>query len=113
MVVAIEAKDAAKIKEAAGGIIERHGRTIYASLAALQAAKVYHDSGDLNGAKARCTGSSRNRAGRNSSPLRACGWQACCWMKRHFDEALKVVSADVPPSHAAAIADRRGDVFLA
>src|SRR5262249_34818178 len=52
LLVTIEAKDAAKSKELAGGIIEKYNRTIYASLAALQAAKVYYEGGDASGAKA-------------------------------------------------------------
>src|SRR5215467_13552059 len=52
LLVAVDGKDPAKIREAAGGLIERRGRTIYAALAALQSAKSYVDAGDLNGAKA-------------------------------------------------------------
>ena len=33
--------------------------------------------------------------------------------EKAYDEALKVVSTDVPQSHAVQFADRRGDVLLA
>jgi predicted negative regulator of RcsB-dependent stress response len=113
LVVAIEAKDAAKIKEAAGGLIERHGRTIYASLAALQAAKVYHDAGDLNGAKAQLRWVVE-KSGRPELVATARVRLAGVLLdEKAYDEALKVVSADVPPSHAVQFADRRGDVFVA
>lgn len=113
LIVATEAKDAARIKEVAGGIIEKHGRTIYASLAALQAAKVYHEGADLNGAKAQLRWVI-DKSGRPELAATARVRLAGVLLdEKAFDEALKVVSGDVPLSHAVQFADRRGDVLLA
>jgi predicted negative regulator of RcsB-dependent stress response len=113
LVVAMEAKDAAKIKEVAGGIIEKYSRSIYASLAALQAAKIYHEGGDLNGAKAQLRWVI-DKSGRPELAATARVRLAGVLLdEKAFDEALKVLSSDVPPSHVVQFADRRGDVLLA
>jgi predicted negative regulator of RcsB-dependent stress response len=113
LVVAVDAKDPTKIKEAAGGIIERHGRTIYASLAALQAAKVYHEGGDLNGAKAQLQWVI-DKSGRPELAAAARVRLAGVLLdEKAYDEALKVLADNVPVSHAVQFADRRGDVLLA
>lgn len=113
LVVAMEAKDAAKIKEVAGGIIEKYSRSIYASLAALQAAKIYHEGGDLNGAKAQLRWVI-DKSGRPELAATARVRLAGVLLdEKAFDEALKVLASDVPPSHVVQFADRRGDVLLA
>lgn len=113
LVLASEGKDPAKIKEAAAGIIERHARTIYASLAALQAAKVYQESGDLNGAKAQLRWVI-DKSGRPELVATARVRLAGVLLdEKAYDEALKVVATDVPASHAVQFADRRGDILLA
>ena len=113
LMLAVDAKDVAKIKEAAGGIIERHARTVYAGLAALQAAKVYHDSGDLNGAKAQLQWVI-DKSGRPELVATARVRLAGVLLdEKAYDQALKVLSDNVPASHAVQFADRRGDVLLA
>ena len=113
LMLAVEAKDAGRIKDVAGEVIEKYGRTIYASLAALQAAKVYHDAGDLNGAKAQLRWVI-DKSGRPEMVATARVRLAGVLLdEKAYDEALKVVSTDVPPSHAVQFADRRGDVLLA
>ena len=113
LIAMTEAKDAAKIKELAGGIIERHGRTVYASLAALQAAKVYAEGGDTNGAKAQLRWVIE-KSGRPELVATARVRLAGVLLdEKAYDEALRVLSDNVPASHAVQFADRRGDVLLA
>jgi len=113
LVLATDAKDAAKVKEVAGTIIERFGRTVYASLAALQAAKVYHDGGDLNGAKAQLRWVI-DKSGRPELAATARVRLAGVLLdEKAYDEALALLGPDVPASHAVQFADRRGDILLA
>jgi predicted negative regulator of RcsB-dependent stress response len=113
LVIANDAKDAAKVKEIAGTIIEHFGRTIYASLAALQAAKVYHDGGDLNGAKAQLRWVV-DKSGRPELAATARVRLAGVLLdEKAYDEALALLDKDVPASHAVQFADRRGDILLA
>lgn len=113
LVVASDAKDPTKIKEAAGTIIERFGRTVYASLAALQAAKAYHEGGDLNGAKAQLRWVV-DKSGRPELAATARVRLAGVLLdEKAYDEALALLERDVPASHVVQFADRRGDVLLA
>ena len=113
LLVALEAKDADKAKDLAGGIIEKYNRTIYASLAALQAAKVYQEAGDSSGAKAQLHWVI-DRSGRPELAATARVRLAGVLLdEKAYDEALKVLAENVPASHAAQFADRRGDVLLA
>jgi predicted negative regulator of RcsB-dependent stress response len=113
LVLATDAKDAAKVKEVAGTIIERFGRTVYASLAALQAAKIYHESGDLNGAKAQLHWVI-DESGRPELAATARVRLAGVLLdEKAYDEALALLDRDAPASHAVQFADRRGDILLA
>src|SRR5262245_560995 len=113
LLTAMEAKEAPKIKELAGGIIEKYSRSIYASLAALQAAKTYHESGDNNGAKAQLRWVI-DKSGRPELAATARVRLAGVLLdEKAYDQALSVLSDNIPPSHAVQFADRRGDVLLA
>jgi len=113
LILALEAKDTTKVKELAGGILQTYNRTVYASLAALQAAKVYHEGGDNNGAKAQLRWVI-DKSGRPELAATARVRLAGVLLdEKAYDEALKVLADDVPASHAVQFADRRGDVLLA
>lgn len=113
LVIASDAKDAARIKEVAGTIIEHFGRTIYASLAALQAAKAYHESGDLNGAKAQLRWVIEKSGRPELAATARVRLAGVLLDEKAYDEALALLERDVPASHAVQFADRRGDVLLA
>jgi predicted negative regulator of RcsB-dependent stress response len=101
------------VREVAGSLIEQHGGTIFAAMAALQVAKLYHESGDLNAAKAQLRWVI-DKSGRAEFAATARVRLAGVLMdEKAYDEALKLVSGDVPASHAVQFADRRGDVLLA
>jgi predicted negative regulator of RcsB-dependent stress response len=113
MLKALDAKEPAKAREVAGSLIEQHGGTIFAAMAALQVAKLYHESGDLNAAKAQLRWVI-DKSGRAEFAATARVRLAGVLMdEKAYDEALKLVSGDVPASHAVQFADRRGDVLLA
>lgn len=110
---AVDAKDPAKVKEIAGTIIEGYGRSVYASLAALQAAKTYHDGGDPNGAKAQLRWVI-DKSGRPELAATARVRLAGVLLdEKAYDEALALLERDVPASHVVQFADRRGDILLA
>ncbi|HXF47060.1 MAG TPA: tetratricopeptide repeat protein [Burkholderiaceae bacterium] len=110
---ALDAKDAAKAREIAGSVIEKHGGTIYASLAALQAAKLYHEAGDFNAAAAQLRWVI-DKSGRPELAATARVRLAGVLLDtKAYDEALQVLAGDVPASHAVQFADRRGDILVA
>ena len=94
-------------------MIERYGRTVYAPMAALQIAKVNLEAGDKGAAAAQL----RWVIDKSGHPelvqiarLRLAG---VLIDEKAYDEALKLVSGDVPDALAASFADRRGDVLMA
>lgn len=110
---ALDAKDGAKARELAGSVIEKHGRTVYAGLAALQAAKLYHDAGDFNAAAAQLRWVI-DKSGRPELAATARVRLAGVLLDLEaYDEALRILSGDVPASHAVQFADRRGDILIA
>lgn len=110
---ALEGTDVARKKELAGTLIERYGRTVYAPMAALHIAKVNVEAGDAGAAMAQL----RWVIDKSGHPelvqiarLRLAG---ILLDEKSHDEALKMLSGDVPEELAASFADRRGDVLLA
>ncbi len=112
LVKAVEAKDQAKAKEMAGNLIEKHARTVYAGMAALQAAKLNYEAGDANAAKAqlRWVVDNGHVAYAATARVRLAG---VLLDDKSYDEALKLLATDVPESHRVMFADRRGDVLVA
>ena len=112
-VSSLDGADASRKKELAGTLIERYGRTVYAPMAALHIAKVNLEAGDAGAARAQF----RWVIDKSGHPelvqiarLRLAG---VLLDEKSHDEALKLLSGEVPPALAASFADRRGDVLLA
>lgn len=108
-----EPKDLARAKELAGTLLEKHGRTVYATMAALQMARVYHAAGDHAAARAQLTWIIDGNRYPEFVPAARVRLAGVLLDEKQYDEALRVLSAEVPPSWAVAVADRRGDVLLA
>lgn len=110
---ALEANNGAKVKELAGTLIQAHGRTVQAAMAALHAARVNHDASDFAGARAQLQWVI-DKSGHDEFALVARVRLAGVLLdEKNFDEALKVLAGDVPAAHQTAFADRRGDVLMA
>ncbi|HLO63024.1 MAG TPA: tetratricopeptide repeat protein [Azonexus sp.] len=104
--------DAQKVKAAAGELAEKFGRTTYASLGAMVAAKQSFDAGDLKTAKTQLAWVAENGKNeiRDLARLRLAAVQLD---EQAYDEALRQLDA----SHAAAFDIRflelKGDVLTA
>lgn len=110
---AVAAKDTARVLRGAADMREKFGRTAYAEMASLTAAKTAFDANDLNGAKAQLqwvVDNGRNEEYRALARIRLAG---VLLDEKAYDEGLKVLSADVPAAFAGALADRRGDLLMA
>ena len=107
------AGDVPKLERALGDMKERFGRTAYAEQAALLAARIYHDKGNLDAAK----GALAWVAGKASDD----GYQAVARLRlsgmlleaKAYDEALQQLAAPLPSDFNALAADRRGDILMA
>lgn len=110
---AVEAKDVAKVREHAGTIFEKYGSTAYGPMAALLAAKSYHDAGDLRAAKAPLQWAiekSSDEAYANVARLRLA---AILLDENAYEEGLRLLPLESAGRFAGAFADRRGDLLLA
>lgn len=109
---AVEAKDNAKVLRAAGDMESKFGSTTYAPMAALVAAKSAFDANDLKSTKAQLQWAADHGADefRAVAKIRLAG---VLLDEKAYDEALKVLSGDVPAQFAGAVADRKGDVLAA
>jgi len=111
--VAAEAKEVARVREHAGTIFEKYGSTAYGPMAALLAAKVYYEAGDLKAAKAPLqwvVAKSSDESFVNVARLQLSG---VLLDEKAYDEALGLLPLDSAGRFAGAFADRRGDLLLA
>jgi predicted negative regulator of RcsB-dependent stress response len=110
---ALNGSDLGRKREIAGTLIERYGRTVYASMAALQMAKVNDEAGDRGAAQAQLRWVIEKSGHPELVPIARLRLAGVLLDERAYDEALKLLGGDVPDSLATQFADRRGDVLLA
>ncbi|WP_306604150.1 tetratricopeptide repeat protein [Azonexus sp.] len=109
---AVQAGDAQRIKATAGELTEKFGRSGYAGLGALLAAKHSFDAGDLKTAKVQLAWVAENSKDelRDVARLRLAGVQLD---EQAYDEALKQLNATPAPAFAARFLELKGDVLAA
>ena len=109
---AVAARDAQKVKSAAGELAEKFGSTSYAALGALVAARQSFDAGDLKTAKAQLTWAADNGKDeiRDLARLRLA---AVLLDEKAYDDALKQLEAAHAPAFAARFLELRGDILAA
>ena len=107
------AGDMPKLDRSLADMQERYGRTAYAQQAALLAARVYYDKGNLD--------ASKGALGWVASKASDDGYQSLAKLRlsgilleaKAYDAALQQVSGTMPKAFAALAADRRGDILAA
>ena len=109
---AVAAKDNAKVQRAASDMSAKFGGTAYAQMAALAAAKSAFDANDLKTAKAQLQWVADNGtdAYKAIAKIRLAG---ILLDEKAYDKGLQVLSGDFPDQFTAAVADRKGDIFVA
>lgn len=106
-------KDAAKARDLAGTLVDAHGSTVYAALAALRMARINLDAGDANAARAQLTWTMDHAREQELALLARVRLAGELLDVKQYDEALRVLNVDVPAAFAGEFADRRGDVYAA
>lgn len=110
---AAKTNNVAVVKENAAVLTQKYGATVYAALAALQAARLAHEAADFTAAQEQLQWVI-DRSGRPEfSALARVRLAAVLLDAKSYEAALKALDGPVPPEHAVAFADRRGDVLLA
>jgi predicted negative regulator of RcsB-dependent stress response len=110
---AVSAKDNAKVQRATADMQQKFSGTAYAQMAGLTAAKAAFDANDLNGAKTQLQwviDHGRDEEYKTMAKIRLAG---ILLDQNAYDEGLKVLSGDVSPEFASALADRKGDILVA
>ncbi|HUD26951.1 MAG TPA: tetratricopeptide repeat protein [Burkholderiaceae bacterium] len=106
-------KDALKARDLTGTLIDQHGSTIYAAMAALREAKANVDGADLKAAKAQLTWAAEHASPQEFALLARIRLAGLLLDEKAYDRALEVLKVDVPGAFAGQFADRRGDVYVA
>ena len=107
------AGDVPKLERVMADMKERYAGTAYAEQAALLAARIYHDKGNLDAAKgalAWVAGKGTDAGYQSVARLRLSGM---LFETRAYDEALQQLAAPMPKDFAPLAADRSGDILLA
>ncbi len=104
--------DNAKVQRIAGDLANNFGRTAYAPMGALLAAKSAFDANDLKTAKTQLQWviEHGNDEYKSIAKLRLSG---VLLDEKAFDEAAKLLATDFLPQFAGAVEDRKGDLFVA
>lgn len=106
-------RDAKRVREAAGELIDKYPGTAYAVMAALTSARMQVDAGDLKTARAQLqwvAEKSRDKELRDLGRLRLAHVLAD---DKALDEALKLLVDEPVPAFAARFGELRGDILMA
>ena len=110
---AAQGGDAKAVREAAGALIEKYPRSLYASMGAMTAARFHFDRNDSKNAKAQLgwvVASSHSEDFRDLARLRLA---AVLLDEKAYDEALKLLEAAHAAAFDAQYLTLRGDILLA
>jgi predicted negative regulator of RcsB-dependent stress response len=102
-----------RIKSTAGTLVGEYGRTSYAPMGALLAARAHVDAGDAKSARPLLQwviDKSPDDAMRHLARVRLAG---LLLDEQAYDEGLKLLAGSPPPRFEAEWSDRRGDLLLA
>ncbi|WP_394777706.1 YfgM family protein [Undibacterium sp.] len=110
---AAQAKDNAKVQRAAGDLIDKFGKTAYAPMAALSAAKSAFDANDLKAAKARLQWVIDQGGSEEYKALAGIRLAGIALDEKAYDDGLKLLAGDFPAEFAGEVADRKGDIYTA
>lgn len=110
---AVQSNDVAKVQTLAASIIEHYGRTTYAVMGALQAAKLNAEAGDLPKAAEQLRWVI-DRSGHDELAMIARVRLAGVLLdEKKYEEALQTLSFSAPVALLPAVLDRRGDIYAA
>lgn len=110
---AVSAKDTARAKEIAGTIMDKYSGTIYASLTALQAAKLNDELGDVATAKKQLDWVIAKSGHDELGLIARVRLAGILLDEKQYDAALKALEVKASGAQAVSLADRRGDIYAA
>lgn len=110
---AVAARDVDKAGAFAEMLTSKYGRTAYATMAALQAARAQTEAGKTDRARESLQWVINKSDQSELQAIARVRFAGILLDEKKYDDALKALSGDVPTAYAAAVADRRGDILVA
>lgn len=110
---AAQAGDPKALRDAAGTLLEHHGRTAYAAMGAFAAARFNFERNDLKAAKAQLQWIVDNARSEDFRDIARLRLAAVLLDEKAYDEALKLLDEKHAAAYDAEYAAARGDVLLA
>ena len=107
------AGDMARLDRSLADMQERYGRTAYADQAAMLAARVYYDKGNLDASKGALGWVAAKTSDEGYQSIAKLRLSGILLEAKDYVGALQQVSGTMPPAFAALAADRRGDILAA
>ncbi len=105
--------DAKAMRDAGGALTESYARTLYASMAAMTAARFHADRGELKSAKAQLQWVVERSPSEDFRDLARLRLAALLLDENAHDEALRLLEAKPLDAYAAQFAALKGDLLLA
>lgn len=110
---AIAAKEAERVTTLSATLTDKYGRTVYASMAALQAARWFADTGNTAAARTQLQWVVDHADRPEIGAIARVRLAGVLLDEKNYDEALKVLEGAAGDVQATAVLDRRGDVLFA
>jgi predicted negative regulator of RcsB-dependent stress response len=110
---AVGAKDATKARDLAGALVQTHGSSAYATLAALAQARTSLEAGDATAAKAQLHWVIDKSGNVELGALARVRLAGILLDEKSYDEGLALLQGEPPAALSAEFLDRRGDLLLA
>jgi predicted negative regulator of RcsB-dependent stress response len=109
---AAAAKDMKQVDDLSGEIIEQYAGSGFAPLAALLAARVHFDAGDMNNARAKLQWALEHANPSEYRGMARLRLASVAVEQKAYDEAHKLLATDVPAPMAALAAELNGDIYV-
>ena len=110
---AAQTGDAKALRDADGALLENYPRTLYASMAALMAARFYYERNDAKSAKAQLQWVLEHAGADDFRDLARLRLAAILLDEKAYDDALKLLDEQHASAYDAQYAAAKGDVLVA
>ncbi len=110
---AVSAQDKEKVQRAATDMQSKFGRTAYAQMSALAAAKSAFDANDFQAAKTQLQWVIDHGQSDEYKAIAKVRLAGILLDEKAYEEGLKVLSGDFPVQFASVVDDRKGDILVA
>lgn len=104
-------KDMSRVKVSSAALLDDHGSTIYAPMAALVAARAWFDNKDLDQAQASLQWVLDNAPDSGFAPVARVRLAGVLLDKGEADKGLALLDGAAPDAYKGAFAERRGDLL--